>query len=159
QPVEERPGLERLVGRPGGGGGGRRGRLRDRQRDVGGDPVAVRAHRGPRAAGAVGSAIGSETWGSILSPCTRTGASGLRPTFGRVSRHGAMALSWSMDKLGPSRPSRQGRTRRPRPKALAWNQDKPGPIARSLEDCALVLAAIPGTDGHDGTVVDAPFDW
>jgi Asp-tRNA(Asn)/Glu-tRNA(Gln) amidotransferase A subunit family amidase len=68
------------------------------------------------AAGAVAFAIGSETWGSIVSPCTRTGATGLRPTFGRVSRHGAMALSWSMDKLGP--------------------------IARSVEDCAIVLHAI-----------------
>jgi len=81
----------------------------------------------------VGFAIGSETWGSIVSPCTRTGATGLRPTFGRVSRHGAMALSWSMDKLGP--------------------------IARSVEDCAIVLHAIAGPDGRDRTVVDAPYCW
>lgn len=85
------------------------------------------------AAGAVGFTIGSETLGSIVSPCTRTGSTGLRPTFGRVSRHGAMALSWSMDKLGP--------------------------ICRSVEDCAAVLQAIHGPDGRDSTVVDAPFHW
>jgi Asp-tRNA(Asn)/Glu-tRNA(Gln) amidotransferase A subunit family amidase len=85
------------------------------------------------AAGAVGFAMGSETWGSIVSPCTRTGATGLRPTFGRVSRHGAMALSWSMDKLGP--------------------------ICRGVEDCALVFDAVRGSDGRDATVVDAPFTW
>jgi Asp-tRNA(Asn)/Glu-tRNA(Gln) amidotransferase A subunit family amidase len=85
------------------------------------------------AAGAVGFAIGSETLGSIVSPCTRCGATGLRPTFGRVSRHGAMALSWSMDKLGP--------------------------ICRSVEDCALVFNAIHGPDGLDHTVVEAPFRW
>jgi Asp-tRNA(Asn)/Glu-tRNA(Gln) amidotransferase A subunit family amidase len=85
------------------------------------------------AAGLAGFTIGSETWGSIVSPCTRTGATGLRPTFGRISRHGAMALSWTMDKLGP--------------------------ICRSVEDCALVLEAIHGPDGEDGTVVDLPFRW
>jgi Asp-tRNA(Asn)/Glu-tRNA(Gln) amidotransferase A subunit family amidase len=85
------------------------------------------------AAGGVGFAIGSETLGSIVSPCTRCGATGLRPTFGRVSRHGAMALSWSMDKLGP--------------------------IARSVEDCALIFRAVLGPDGKDATVVDAPFRW
>jgi Asp-tRNA(Asn)/Glu-tRNA(Gln) amidotransferase A subunit family amidase len=85
------------------------------------------------AAGGVGFAIGSETLGSIVSPCTRCGATGLRPTFGRVSRHGAMALSWSMDKLGP--------------------------IGRSVEDCALVLQEILGPDGKDATVIDAPFRW
>ncbi len=85
------------------------------------------------AAGCVGFAIGTETWGSIVSPSTRVGASGLRPTFGRVSRHGAMALSWSMDKIGA--------------------------IARSIEDCGLVLAAVHGPDGEDPTVVDAPFAW
>lgn len=85
------------------------------------------------AAGLVGFAIGSETWGSIVSPCTRCGATGLRPTFGRVSRHGAMTLSWTMDKLGP--------------------------IARRVEDCALAFAAIAGPDGLDPTVVDRPFDW
>ena len=85
------------------------------------------------AAGLVGFAVGSETRGSILSPCTRCGATGLRPTFGRVSRAGAMALSWSMDKLGP--------------------------ICRAVEDCAVVLAAIAGPDGEDETVVDVPFNW
>ncbi|HXV77368.1 MAG TPA: amidase [Candidatus Polarisedimenticolaceae bacterium] len=85
------------------------------------------------AAGLVGFAIGSETWGSIVSPCSRCGVTGLRPSFGRVSRYGAMALSWSMDKLGP--------------------------IARSVEDCALVFDAIHGRDWLDPTVVDRPFDW
>jgi Asp-tRNA(Asn)/Glu-tRNA(Gln) amidotransferase A subunit family amidase len=85
------------------------------------------------AAGLVGFAVGSETWGSIVSPCTRCGATGLRPTFGRVSRHGAMALSWSMDKLGP--------------------------IARSVEDCALVFDAIHGPDWLDPTVVEMSFGW
>jgi Asp-tRNA(Asn)/Glu-tRNA(Gln) amidotransferase A subunit family amidase len=85
------------------------------------------------AAGLVGFAIGTETWGSIVSPCTRCGVTGLRPTFGRVSRHGDMALSWSMDKIGP--------------------------MCRSVEDCALVFAAIYSPDGLDGTVVNAPFPW
>jgi len=84
-------------------------------------------------AGLVGFSIGSETLGSIVSPATRCGATGLRPTFGRVSRHGAMALSWTMDKLGP--------------------------ICRSVEDCALVFEAIHGSDGKDPTVRDLPFDW
>ncbi|MDH3816917.1 MAG: amidase [Acidobacteriota bacterium] len=85
------------------------------------------------AAGLVGFAIGTETRGSILSPCTRCGATGLRPTFGLVSRHGAMALSWSMDKIGP--------------------------ICRAVEDCALVFDAIYGPDGRDETVIDMPFSW
>jgi len=84
-------------------------------------------------AGLVGFSIGSETLGSIVSPCTRTGATGLRPTFGRVSRHGAMPLSWSMDKLGP--------------------------ICRSVEDCALVLDAIHGGDDRDPTARTVAFDW
>lgn len=85
------------------------------------------------AAGLVAFAIGSETWGSIVSPSTRCGTTGLRPTFGRVSRAGAMALSWSMDKIGP--------------------------ICRTVEDCALVFEAIRGPDGVDQTVVDAPFSY
>jgi Asp-tRNA(Asn)/Glu-tRNA(Gln) amidotransferase A subunit family amidase len=85
------------------------------------------------AGGLVGFALGTETHGSIISPCTRCGVTGLRPTFGRVSRYGAMALSWSMDKIGP--------------------------IGRSVEDCALVFNAIYGPDGKDATVVDLPFDW
>ncbi len=84
-------------------------------------------------AGCVGFSIGSETLGSIVSPATRCGATGLRPTFGRVSRYGAMALSWSMDKLGP--------------------------LCRTVEDCALVLDAIHGADGKDPTARDLPFDW
>jgi Asp-tRNA(Asn)/Glu-tRNA(Gln) amidotransferase A subunit family amidase len=85
------------------------------------------------AAGLVGFAIGTETLGSISSPSTRNGVTGLRPTFGRVPRTGAMALSWSMDKIGP--------------------------IARSVEDCALVLEAIYGPDHVDRTVRDVPFSW
>ena len=84
-------------------------------------------------AGCVAFSIGSETLGSISSPSTRCGATGLRPTFGRVPRTGAMALSWSMDKLGP--------------------------ICRYVEDNALVLAAIAGADGHDRTAHDLPFNW
>ena len=85
------------------------------------------------AAGLVGFAIGSETMGSIISPAARCAVVGLRPTFGRVSRHGAMALSWSMDKLGP--------------------------MARSVEDCAMVLDAIYGPDGQDAWVADVPFSY
>jgi Asp-tRNA(Asn)/Glu-tRNA(Gln) amidotransferase A subunit family amidase len=85
------------------------------------------------AAGCVAFSIGSETLGSISSPSTRCGCTGLRPTFGFVPRTGAMALSWSMDKLGP--------------------------ICRSVEDCALVLHAIYGPDGKDRTVRDAVFNW
>jgi Asp-tRNA(Asn)/Glu-tRNA(Gln) amidotransferase A subunit family amidase len=85
------------------------------------------------AGGLVGFALGSETLGSIVSPCTRCGATGLRPTFGRVSRHGCMALAWSMDKIGP--------------------------IARSVEDCALVFGTIHGADGLDPAAVDRPFSW
>lgn len=85
------------------------------------------------AAGLVGFSIGTETWGSIVSPSTRCGVTGLRPTFGRVSRYGAMALSWSMDKIGS--------------------------ICRSAEDCALILDAIYGPDGNDLSVVDLPFNW
>jgi Asp-tRNA(Asn)/Glu-tRNA(Gln) amidotransferase A subunit family amidase len=85
------------------------------------------------AAGCVGFAIGSETLGSISSPSTRCGCSGLRPTFGFVPRTGAMALSWTMDKLGP--------------------------ITRSAEDCALVLEAIYGPDGKDASVYPASFNW
>lgn len=84
-------------------------------------------------AGLVGFALGSETLGSIVSPSRRCGTTGLRPTFGRVSRHGCMTLAWSMDKIGP--------------------------MARSVEDCAIVFAAIQGPDGLDGTVHDQPFAW
>jgi Asp-tRNA(Asn)/Glu-tRNA(Gln) amidotransferase A subunit family amidase len=85
------------------------------------------------AAGCVPFAIGSETLGSISSPSTRCGDTGLRPSFGLVPRTGAMALSWTMDKLGP--------------------------IARSAEDCALVLQAIHGPDGKDTAAWPASFNW
>lgn len=85
------------------------------------------------AAGLVGFAIGTETLGSIVSPSVRCGTVGLRPTYGRVSRYGAMGLSWTMDKIGP--------------------------ICRGVEDCALVLREIHGPDGRDRTVTQAPFHW
>ncbi len=85
------------------------------------------------AAGLVGFSIGTETWGSIVSPSNRCGTTGLRPTYGRVSRKGAMALSWSMDKIGP--------------------------ICRTVEDCALVFNAIYGPDPADQTLYDVPFNY
>ncbi|MDR6564163.1 MULTISPECIES: amidase [unclassified Arcicella] len=84
-------------------------------------------------AGLLPFAIGSETLGSIVSPSSECGDTGLRPTFGRVPRTGAMALSWSMDKLGP--------------------------ICRTVEDCAIVFNAILGEDGHDQSVMNAPFQF
>lgn len=83
------------------------------------------------AAGLVAFSIGSETLGSISSPATRCGVTGLRPTYGRVPKTGAMALSWTMDKLGP--------------------------ICRSVEDCALVLEAVSGADGRDASAIAPPF--
>lgn len=85
------------------------------------------------AAGLFGFSIGTETWGSIVSPATRCGVTGLRPTYGRVSRAGVMALSWSMDKVGP--------------------------ICRTVEDCALVFNAIYGPDGKDASVINEPFRY
>jgi Asp-tRNA(Asn)/Glu-tRNA(Gln) amidotransferase A subunit family amidase len=85
------------------------------------------------AAGLVGFSIGTETLGSIVSPSSRCGVTGLRPTYGRVSRYGAMGLSWTMDKIGP--------------------------MCRGIEDCAAALHAIYGPDGKDITVGDAPFNW
>jgi Asp-tRNA(Asn)/Glu-tRNA(Gln) amidotransferase A subunit family amidase len=85
------------------------------------------------AAGLVGFAIGTETRGSIISPSATNGVVGLRPTYGRVSRYGAMELSWTMDKVGP--------------------------MCRYVEDCVLVLNAIYGPDGRDETVADAAFAW
>jgi Asp-tRNA(Asn)/Glu-tRNA(Gln) amidotransferase A subunit family amidase len=84
-------------------------------------------------AGCVAFSVGSETLGSISSPSTRCGVTGLRPTFGFVPRTGAMALSWTMDKLGP--------------------------ICRAVEDCAVVLHAIYGPDGEDLSTRDAAFNW
>src|SRR5437763_366130 len=85
------------------------------------------------AAGLVGFSLGTETLGSIVSPSLACGTVGLRPTYGRISRRGAMALSWTMDKVGP--------------------------ICRGVEDCAIVLNAIYGPDGHDRTVAGDPFHW
>ncbi len=85
------------------------------------------------AAGLVPFAIGTETWGSIVSPATVNGVTGLRPTYGRVSRYGAMALSWSMDKVGP--------------------------LTRNAEDAAIVFDAIFGPDEKDQTVYDFPFSY
>lgn len=84
-------------------------------------------------AGLVGFSIGTETLGSIVSPSSRCGVVGLRPTYGRVSRFGAMGLSWTMDKIGP--------------------------ICRRVEDCALVLNSIYGPDQRDLTVRGVPFNW
>lgn len=85
------------------------------------------------AAGCVAFAIGTESNGSIISPCYECGVTGLRPTFGRISRYGAMALSWSMDKVGP--------------------------ICRTAEDCAVVFNVLYGPDGRDNTIIDLPFNW
>jgi len=84
-------------------------------------------------AGLVAFAIGSETWGSIVDPSTTCGVTGLRPTYGRISRKGAMTLAWSMDKLGP--------------------------MCRTVEDCAIVFNAIYGPDGTDQTLYDVPFNY
>ena len=84
-------------------------------------------------AGLVAFSLGTETLGSIVSPSTRCGATGLRPTFGRVSRFGVMPLAWTMDKVGP--------------------------ICRSVEDCALVLEAISGPDERDPSTDDTRFRW
>lgn len=81
-------------------------------------------------AGLVPYSLGTETLGSILSPSTRNGITGLRPTYGRVSRHGVMSLSWSMDKVGP--------------------------MTRSAEDCAIVYSVITGKDPKDGMTTDFP---
>ena len=83
--------------------------------------------------GLVPFAIGSETWGSILSPAGYCGLAGLRPTYGRVSRHGAMALCWSLDKLGP--------------------------LAQTADDCGLVLDAIAGADPKDPTASERPYRY
>jgi aspartyl-tRNA(Asn)/glutamyl-tRNA(Gln) amidotransferase subunit A len=85
------------------------------------------------AAGLVPFAIGSETWGSILSPAGFCGIAGLRPSYGRVSRHGAMALCWTLDKLGP--------------------------LCRTADDCGLVLEAMAGTDCDDPTTTDRPWSY
>ena len=78
-------------------------------------------------------AIGTETSGSILSPSARCGVTGLRPTFGRISRYGVMALSWTQDRLGP--------------------------MCRYAEDCAMVMSVIARPDGRDMSVSEIPFNW
>jgi Asp-tRNA(Asn)/Glu-tRNA(Gln) amidotransferase A subunit family amidase len=85
------------------------------------------------AAGCVAFAIGTETSGSILSPAARCGLAGLRPTFGRISRYGVMALSWTQDRLGP--------------------------LCRHAEDCAIVMQAIAKPDGRDLSVTGVPFGY
>jgi Asp-tRNA(Asn)/Glu-tRNA(Gln) amidotransferase A subunit family amidase len=85
------------------------------------------------AAGCVAFGIGSETSGSILSPSGRCGITGLRPTFGRISRYGVMTLSWTQDRLGP--------------------------LCRYAEDCALVMSVIAKPDDRDLSVADIPFNW
>ncbi len=85
------------------------------------------------AAGLLPFAIGSETWGSILGPAGYCGIAGLRPTYGRVSRHGAMALCWTLDKLGP--------------------------LALTADDCGIVLEAIAGRDSADDTTTDRPYRY
>jgi Asp-tRNA(Asn)/Glu-tRNA(Gln) amidotransferase A subunit family amidase len=85
------------------------------------------------AAGLVGFAVGTETNGSIVSPASTCGVVGLRPTYGRISRHGCMTLRWTLDKVGA--------------------------LARTVEDTALVLEAVHGPDGHDETVAAVPFSW
>jgi Asp-tRNA(Asn)/Glu-tRNA(Gln) amidotransferase A subunit family amidase len=85
------------------------------------------------AAGLVALSVGTDTGGSVISPSARNGLTGMRPTFGRVSRYGAMAL--------------------------AWTQDTVGPMCRSAEDCAIVFNAIYGPDGKDNSVLDVPFGW
>ncbi|MDQ3439178.1 MAG: amidase, partial [Planctomycetota bacterium] len=85
------------------------------------------------AAGLVGFAVGTETGGSIVSPASTCGVVGLRPTYGRISRHGCMTLRWTLDKVGP--------------------------LTRSVGDAALVLEALHGPDGHDDTVADVPYRW
>src|SRR4029077_13214712 len=85
-------------------------------------------------AGGLGAfGIGTDTRGSILSPSARCGVTGLRPTFGRISRYGVMALSWTQDRLGP--------------------------LCRYAEDCAIVMRAIAKPDGRDMSVSDIPFNW
>ena len=85
------------------------------------------------AGGLVAFAIGTETAGSITSPASACGLSGMRPTYGRISRYGCMALCWTLDKVGP--------------------------LCRSAEDCAIVFNALYGPDGKDTMIIDVPFNW
>ena len=122
-------------GRPlSGTGGGIRGRKTKNPWDP--TTGASGSSAGPAAAVAAGLvpfALGTETGGSIVSPASTCGVVGLRPTYGRVSRHGVMTLRWTLDKVGV--------------------------IARSVADCGAVLQAIHGPDGLDGSVAETPFEW
>jgi Asp-tRNA(Asn)/Glu-tRNA(Gln) amidotransferase A subunit family amidase len=109
------------------------GRTRNPWNPQGGSSGSSAGPGSATAAGCVGFSIGTETRGSIISPTAVNGVVGLRPTYGRVSRYGAMELSWTMDKIGP--------------------------MCRSVEDCVLVLNAIYGPDGRDESVADAAFNW
>lgn len=109
------------------------GRTRNPWNPEGGSSGSSAGPGSATAAGCVGFSIGTETRGSIISPSTVNGVVGLRPTYGRVSRYGAMELSWTMDKVGP--------------------------MCRSVEDCVLAFNAIYGPDGRDESVVDAAFTW
>jgi len=109
------------------------GRTRNPWNPQGGSSGSSAGPGSATAAGCVGFSIGTETRGSIISPTSVNGVVGLRPTYGRVSRYGAMELSWTMDKVGP--------------------------MCRSVEDCVLVLNAIYGPDGRDESVADAAFTW
>lgn len=109
------------------------GRTRNPWNPEGGSSGSSAGPGSATAAGCVGFSIGTETRGSIISPTAVNGVVGLRPTYGRVSRYGAMELSWTMDKVGP--------------------------MCRSVEDCVLVLNAIYGPDGRDESVADAAFNW
>jgi Asp-tRNA(Asn)/Glu-tRNA(Gln) amidotransferase A subunit family amidase len=114
-------------------GGGKGVRTRNPWNPAQGSSGSSAGPASATAAGCVGFSIGTETLGSISSPSTRCGTTGLRPSFGLVPRTGAMALSWTMDKIGP--------------------------ICRAVEDCALVLGAMYGPDGRDLSVRDAAFNW
>ena len=125
-----------LWGYPGGSGSGtekRGGRTRNPWNTRQGSSGSSAGSASAVSAGCVAFALGTETLGSISSPSTRCGVTGLRPTFGFVPRTGAMALSWTMDKIGP--------------------------ITRSVEDCAIVLSTIHGQDGQDRSVQPAAFNW
>jgi Asp-tRNA(Asn)/Glu-tRNA(Gln) amidotransferase A subunit family amidase len=110
--------------------GGRTNNPWNTQRGSGGSSAGPAA---ATAAGMVAFGLGTETYGSIVSPSTACGVAGLRPTFGRISRRGAMALCWSLDKVGP--------------------------LCRCVEDCALVLGALNGPDPADPSAVDVPFHF
>ena len=110
-----------------------KGRTRTPWNTEAGSSGSIAGSASSTAAGLVGFSLGTETLGSIISPSQACGTVGLRPTYGRISRYGAMALSWTMDKIGP--------------------------ICRGVEDCALVLDACYGPDGHDRTVAADPFHW